>query len=60
MGFNTPFPREAQRTRGTGVCDRGRKGIFRQKELRSTGWEHREHRTGAAGGLGGSAHISES
>lgn len=55
VGFNTMLPGGAQRTRGTGVCDRGRKGIFRQEEPRSTGWEHRGHRTRARRGLGGRA-----
>lgn len=37
VGFNNTLPREAQRTRGTRVCDREGKGVFRQKELRSMG-----------------------
>lgn len=40
MGLNTTLPGEAQRIRRTEACDREIKGVFRQKELRSTGWEH--------------------
>lgn len=60
VGFNTMLPGEAQRSRGTGVCNRARKGIFRQKELRSTAWEQSGHRTGAGCGLGGRTRTSES
>lgn len=60
VGFNTMLPGDAQRTRGTGLCDRARKGIFRQKALRSIGSEERGHRTEAGCGLGGRACISES
>lgn len=60
VGFNTMLPGEAQRTGGTGVCDRARKGTLRQKALRSTGSEQRGHRTGAGCGLGGRARIHES
>lgn len=37
VGFNAMLPGEAQRSRGTRVCDRARKGIFRQKELGAQG-----------------------
>lgn len=55
MGFNTTLPGAAQRTRGTRVYDRERKGDFRQKELRSTS-ENTDH-TGPEweGGWGGGA-----
>lgn len=36
VDFNTTLPGKAQRARGTRVCDRERKGVFRQKELRHT------------------------
>lgn len=30
LGLNTTLPGEARTTRGTGVCERERKGIFRR------------------------------